>query len=410
MRSRIRESILKKCLKSLMENKLIKNLPNTPGVYLIKDSRNRILYIGKASSIKKRVASYFHGPLNDRLQNLVRLTKSVDFKKTDSVIEALILEANLIKKYQPKYNVKLKDDKSFVNIIISKEDSPRVFVGRTRQKVKEKTFGPYTSAKSARQALRILRKIFPFRSCRRLPKKACIHYQIGQCLGPCISKCSKSVYKKMIRQLILFLQGKRKKLIQTLKKEMNLEAKRENFERAAVLRNRIYALGHIRDVALISKDGRQAIGNIPSRIEAYDISNISGKSATGSMIVFTNGKIDKDEYRLFRIRRVKGIDDVSCLKEVLTRRLNHKEWKFPDLIIIDGGRGQLDGVLSILCDFKLNIPVVAIAKGPTRKKADLYFSRKLITIDKNLLKQIRDEAHRFAIKYHRLLRKKHFLL
>jgi len=393
-----------------MENKLIKNLPNTPGVYLMKDSRGKILYIGKASLLKKRVSSYFERPLNSRLEKMFGKVKKIDYQTTNSVIEALILEANLIKKYQPKYNVKLKDDKSFVNIIISKEDFPRVFVGRPRQKIiKGKIFGPYTSTKSARQALRILRKIFPFRHCRRLPKKACTYYQIGQCLGPCVSACSKEDYKKMIHHLTLFLQGRKRGLIQTLKKEMNLEAKRENFERAAVLRNRIYALEHIRDVALISDDARESVDGVPSRIEAYDISNISGKSATGSMVVFTNGKINKDEYRLFRIRKVKGIDDIASLKEVLARRLKHKEWRLPDLIIIDGGRGQLNGVLTVLRYFKLNIPVVAIAKGPKRKKADLYFSKKSLHLDKKILLQIRNEAHRFAIKYHRLLRKKHFL-
>jgi len=339
----------------------IKNLPNTPGVYLMKDRQNRILYIGKASSLKKRVSSYFERPLNSRLEKMFGKVKKIDYQATNSVIEALILEANLIKKYQPKYNVKLKDDKSFVNIIISRENFPRVYVDRLKKAVKGKIFGPYTSTKSAHQALRILRKIFPFRHCRRLPKKTCTYYQIGQCLGPCIGACSKEDYKKIIRHLTLFLQGRKRGLIQTLKKEMNLEAKRENFERAAVLRNRIYALEHIRDVALISDDARESVDGVPFLIEAYDISNISGKSATGSMVVFTNGKINKDEYRLFRIRKVKGIDDIACLKEVLARRLKHKEWGLPDLIIIDGGRGQLNGFLAVLREFDLSIPVVAIA-------------------------------------------------
>jgi len=394
-----------------MENKLIKHLPNTPGVYLMKDSRGKILYIGKASSIKKRVASYFRGPLNDRLQNLLQLTRKIDFIKTDSVIEALILEANLVKKHQPKYNIKLKDDKSFVNIVISKGNFPRVFTDRYRQnRVKGKIFGPYTSAKSARVALGILRKIFPFRSCRKLPKKTCIHYEIGQCLGPCINACSKNEYKKTIRHLTLFLEGKRKRLIQTIKKEMSLEARKKNFEKAALLRNRIYALEHIRDVALISDVLNTKCLTSLSRIEAYDISNIGGKSTTGSMVVFTNGKVDTNEYRLFRIRRTKGMDDIASIEEVLTRRLKHKEWKFPNLILVDGGRGQLNGALRVLRNFKLNIPVVAIAKGPKRKKVDLYTSKKAPILDKNLLIQIRDEAHRFAIKYHRFLRKKRFLV
>ncbi len=413
-------------------NNKISKLSQSPGVYIFKDKKGGILYIGKAASLRSRVGSYFSIPLTPPLvrvegkggrpiEAMIDQVADIETRETDSVLEALILEANLVKKYQPKYNVRLKDDKSFVNIEITKEDFPRIFVSRPtlRKKYKvQKIFGPYTSAKSAREALKIIRKIFPYHAGQVGTEKGCLYAQIGLCPAPYDGKISKEDYQKIIKKIEMFLAGKKKRVISELEKEMDSAAKEENFEKAAEIRNRIFALKHIRDVALIFKEtplsqslspkgARESMEKI-FRIEAYDISNIFGKYATGSMIVFTDGQVDKGEYRKFKIKTVEGINDVGMMKEVLRRRLQHKEWTLPNLIFIDGGIGQYNGAQSVIRETGLHIPIVALAKGPDRK-GEKIFSSIPIKIDVNFIKAIRDEAHRFAIWYHRQLRRKGLL-
>jgi len=412
--------------------KQLKNLPKCPGVYKFINKQGKILYIGKATSLKDRVGSYFSRPLDDRLQSMVGQINKIEHIKTDSVLEALILEANLIKKNQPKYNVKEKDDKSFVNIVITKEEWPRIFIERENKinmpddEKKLKVFGPYPSAKLARMALDIIRKIFTF--CGNPGSdKECFYHQIGQCPGACVGEISKSDYKKNIRKIELFLKGEKVRVITDFEKEMKDAALKQNFEKAAGLRDQIFALRHIQDIALVGSSAgiygdmnmdvnfpssrrRGTRGGVPYRIEAYDISNISGVFAVGSMAVFVNGEINKNEYRKFRIKTVDGANDTAMLKEVFYRRFKHKEWPFPDLLLIDGGKGQLNAAREVLQELSIkNVAAISIAKGPDRKGRTIFKTSNAPDLPIKLIENLRDEAHRFAIKYHRLLRKKNML-
>lgn len=391
-------------------NLQLKNLPSSSGVYFFRDKNGKFLYIGKAINLKRRVSSYFQKKLDTRLEDLVSNITKIDFRETESVIEALILEANLIKKYQPFYNVKLKDDKSFVNIAISQEEFPKIFVMRINakrlyKKIKiKKLYGPYTSAKTARAALKILRRIFPFRGLEKT-KQAERFYREIMAIPE-----NKERYKESVRNVILFLQGKKRRVIGNLKKKMEAYSRKEKYEDAANVRNQIFALQHLQDAALLKNSDWEetsgALESIPNRIEAYDISNIFGEYAVGSMVVFAGGKIDTDEYRHFRIKTVNGISDIAMLEEVLARRFQHREWKFPDLVIIDGGLGQLGVAKKVFKSYNLNIPIIAIAKGPDRKGEKIFKTLGAPLADKKIIIALRDEAHRFAIAYHRKLKRK----
>lgn len=385
----------------------IKRFPDTPGIYIMRDSHRKPLYIGKASSLKRRVLSYFQRPQETRIEQMLSQVQNIDIQKTDSVIEALFLENDLIKKYKPKYNVKLKDDKTFLGIFITKEDWPRVMPARITQKLpKGEFYGPFPSTGQVREALQIIRKIFPFRvSCSPMSGKACFEYHLGMCPGVCAGKLTKEEYNKTIKQIKLFLKGQKKSVIKELEKEMRLAAKSTDFEKAAKIRDRIFALKHLQDVALIKEDDILHPEDIPARIEAYDISNISGSFSVGSMVVFTEGLIDKSQYRKFKIKSVEGSDDIASLKEIVSRRLDHTEWSYPEIILVDGGKGQVNGVQEILKSRRINIPVVGIAKGPDRNKDEIIGAENLST-DKMLLLRVRDEAHRFAIEYYRLRHRK----
>jgi len=416
----------------------INKLPKSPGVYEFRDKQGKILYIGKATSLKDRVGSYFRSQSSTlgapKVELLVSQIADIKIHKTDSVLEALILEANLIKKHQPKYNVMAKDDKSFGYFVITKEKFPRVIIlwktelGKVPAK---KIYGPYLSKHQMNIALKLIRRIFPFHSNKQPTEKGCLDFQIGKCPGPHAGAISRADYLKNIRNIEMILKGEKKRLVSTLKKEMKDYAKNNEFEKAAEARNRIFALEHIRDVALISEEPQHSmLGYQPNiecwvemRVEAYDISNIAGDYAVGSMVVFTNGKADKNEYRKFKIKTVSGIDDVAMMREVLHRRFNN-DWPKPDLILLDGGKGHLNMAQKVINDIKLEIPIIAVAKGPTRKKLDIFQSKFLLTYlgrneeirekynrilsDAKLIERIRNEAHRFAISYHKKLRRKNW--
>jgi excinuclease ABC subunit C len=382
-------------------------LPTSPGVYLMKGRGGEILYIGKASSLRSRVASYFEGPLERRFLKMLEETKKIDYIKTDSGLEALLKEAELVKTYQPKYNIRLKDDKSFVEIAISQEEYPRVWLIRARERKKislkfKALFGPFTQTKQVKAALEILRKIFPYRSCKKFPKKPCFYYQIKQCLGPCVGKISSKDYLRIIQNFILFLKGEKKRLIKVLEKEMTKYAKELNFEKAKEIREKIFALRHIQDIALVKREERLPF----YRIEAYDISNIKGAWAAGAMTVFEEGQILKDEYRRFKIKNVRGINDTAMLKEIFQRRFSHKEWPLPHLIVIDGGRAQLNAVKEVMKKYRLKIPLIALAKGAKRRKEKVLSYGKIPSFSLRAIKELRDEAHRFSLQYHKFLRKK----
>ena len=397
--------------------KKIKKLPHNPGIYIFKDKIGKILYIGKATSLKNRVGSYFVGAHNTKTEKLISQITKINTKETETVLEALILEANLIKQHKPKYNIQLKDDKSFSYFIITNEEFPRILIlrqtdlGKNRNITKHQ-FGPYTSKKQMATALNIIRKIFPFHALRQKSEKGCLDYQIGKCPGPYAKKITKKDYNKNIRGIKMILEGEKNGLIKKMEVEMKKLAKSENFEKAANLKNQIFALQHIQDIALITKERTDSPNKI--RIEAYDISNISGQFAAGSMIVFNGNRPNKQEYRKFKIKSIKEINDIAMMREVLERRIKN-DWPIPSLILLDGGRGHLNMAKKVFKNNNLNIPIISVAKGPSRKNLELHSINykkntkieKIIT-NHNLLGQIMDEAHRFAIQYHRKLRKARF--
>jgi len=384
----------------------IKKFPDTPGVYLMRAANRQILYIGKASSLRRRVISYFQRPQEARIEKMVSQISTIEIKKTESVIEALLLENDLIKKYQPKYNVKLKDDKTFLGIFVTSEDWPKVMPARLTEKLpKGEFFGPFPNSGDVRDALQIIRKIFPFRyACEPLSGKACFEYHMGLCPGVCTGKIEMKEYQRTVKKIKLFLHGKKKTVISNLEKEMRQAAKNLDYEKAAKMRDQVFALKHIQDVTLMTEENFQEKPTL-KRIEAYDISNISGEFAVGSMVVFTDGLLDKSQYRKFKIKSVKGANDIAMLKEVLVRRLNHTEWPMSELILVDGGRGQVNAFMEIIAEKKLNIPIIGIAKGKDRKGGEII-GLKNLDIDKIYLLRLRDEAHRFAISYYRTLHQK----
>lgn len=394
-------------MKSL--DKKIKKLPNEPGVYQFFNSAGELLYIGKATNLRDRVRSYFSVRLSDSrpVDWLIGDIADIKYQKTDSVLDALILEAAIVKKFQPKYNVKLKDDKSFLGIYITDEKVPRVSLARVGKKdlPAGSFYGPYTSAKLVRSALRIIRRIFPF--CQT-PYKPCFYRNLGLCPGICEGSISAVEYRRSMSALKNFLSGKKKKVIRDLERQMRRAADAEKFEEAARIKKQLHALRHIQDVALVVNEGlgfRVSDLGFPFRVEGYDISNISGKYAVGAMVVFENGQPAKNEYRKFKIKTVKRVNDIAMMVEIIRRRLTHREWQLPDVILADGGKTHVRAVRKIA----KTIPVVGIAKGPTRKKNDLYVSagdKKKIESRWNwgelshIFPAIRDEAHRFAKNYH----------
>ncbi len=392
-----------------------KKLPETPGVYLMKDALGDVLYVGKAGNLRRRVSSYFERPHDTRIQALVSRIASIGHQDTDTAIEALILEAELIRKFSPPFNVKEKDDKSFLYIEITKEKFPCVVLvrGRDIAENRGKRFGPFTSASSAREALKVLRKIFTWSTHDpgRIGtfQRPCFDYEIGLCPGTCIGVISQKDYAKNISHLKFFLEGKKARVVKSLEKEMAAASKKLEFEKAAKLRHQIFALKHIEDTAFISDSEitMPKAGGLPLRpfrIEGYDISNISGMSSAGSMVVFENGTPNRHKYRKFKIRSVIGQNDVKMLAEVLERRFRHAGWRLPDLILIDGGIAQTNAAYRVMRAAGLTIPIVGLAKGPERKRNDIVGA-----IPKNIslrtLIQVRDEAHRFAISYHKTLRR-----
>ncbi len=420
----------------MSEKKLYQNAPETPGVYIMKAADNAILYIGKAANLKRRVSSYFLRASEYKTAKLVQEVRKIDFEKTDTAIEALILESKLIKKYKPPYNVREKDDKSFLSVEITKEKFPRVLLVRGKnldvQKVLSQ-FGPFTSATSIRESLRIIRRIFPYSihslvntnrpvhtNTTNKNARPCFEYELGLCPGTCIGAISRTDYLKNIKNIKLFFEGKKKQIIKSLYREMEEASRKLEFEKAEKMRRQIFSLQHIQDVALIKDEnfqfsrlrqgfGGQAIPNFQKtyRIEGFDVSNISGTSATGSMVVFTNGKPDKNEYRKFKIQTLKTPDDVGMLKEVLRRRFSSKHlkegWPLPNLILIDGGVGQVNAAKEVLGEVGLALPIIGIAKGAKRKN-NRIIGKIPKGADLGILIRVRNEAHRFAVSYHKKLR------
>ncbi len=412
------------------DNVVVKNneLPDSPGVYLMKNGAGKVIYVGKATSLKRRVSSYFQRPQDARIQQMVSEIREIDYIQKPTAIEALILEANLIKYYFPPYNIKEKDNKSFLYLVITKEDFPKPLLirgkdlGEDSHKKYKAVFGPYTSPRSLRAALDLIRKAFPWSTCESGQPRACFYYHLKLCPGVCIGAISKQEYGKIIRDLINFFDGKKDVVVKQYAKDMKMAAKEKRFEDAATLRNRIFFLEHIQDIAVLKREDDQVdkirVGetavNMFGRIEGYDISNISGTSSVSSMVVFEDGAPAKTEYRKFRIKTVKGSNDVASMRETLVRRFRNN-WRHPDLILIDGGLPQVNAAIEVIREFELGIPVVGLAKGPARDKDELICDPNNLEVCavceryKKILVAVRDEAHRFAITYHRQLRSRRML-
>jgi excinuclease ABC subunit C len=505
-------------------------IPHSPGCYLYADAAGTIIYVGKAKDLKKRVTSYFQKKDHDiKTRNLVALIASVDLMVTDTETEALLLENNLIKKHQPKYNIDLKDARRYAYIEITKETFPRIGIERQTRREDATYFGPFVSAAERDAILRVIKRIFLLRSCRKLPNRACLRYHMQSCSAPCMGAVSEKDYGLQIDRVSALLRGKGSELLDQLRAEMAACSKTQEFEKALVLRNQIaaierlaerqhverpkeadqdviaytvagdrvylmvfsvekgllsgkqeYSFDHHDDffeeflvlyyadrvppqeliipgevsegmagylserkgrsvevtvpkmgekkklIELVEKnighsfmknelkvqDLQASLGleRSPEVIECFDISHLSGTSLVGSMVQFRNGAPDKKNYRRFKIRTVEGIDDFASIAEIVKRRyqcLIEEKMLFPDLIIIDGGKGQLTAALGALDCLGLDLPVIALAK----REEEVYLPGEMLPrrLDEkgmalHFLQEIRDEAHRFAIAYNRLLR------
>lgn len=413
-------------LKILPKSRL-DNLPKASGVYFFY-SGNELVYIGKAINIKNRVKNHFQQPsYRDNL--FINKVSKIGYAETNSEIEALVLEANLIKKHQPKFNVIWKDDKNYFYVAITKIDRPFVYITHQKNDPQTEYVGPFVEGTALKKTLRFLRRAFPYYTSSKHPKTKCTYCHLDLCPGPNPDLVE---YKKNIKKLILILQGKRSAALSLLRKEMKSASKENEFEEAGKIRDRIYNLQQVMahtNVIEPSKKENDSHGwqktekilrgllNLTkaSRIECYDISNIQGKQATGSMVVFIDGKPDKSQYKKFKIKMENEPNDIAMLNETLQRRFAHEEWKYPEVILIDGGIAQLNVAIRAK-DLGLKtrpIRVISIAK----RNKDLYIEGRkepvlLKTLPReiyNLVLQLDDEAHRFAITYHKKLRKKNLL-
>ena len=416
--------------------------PALPGVYLMKDNQGRVIYVGKAKRLKNRASSYFNkqGLEEPRTAELLRHVADIDCIVTSSEVEALLMEARLIKDIQPRFNIELKDDKSFPYLQIRiREEFPRVEFTRSPKRG-TKLFGPFTSARSLRAAIQVLQRIFKFRNCaldirsddqRWRWFRPCLLYSIHQCTAPCNFRVDRETYRQQIQQLIMVLEGKKDQLIAEMETEMKQASQILQFEKAAQIRDEIDALSklhlrgdagiHVQPEVFVLDPKRGVAGlkkvlklaSLPRVIEGVDIAHLGGTEVVASLVQFIDGMPFKPGYRRFRIRTTEGNDDFSAMREVVTRRLRRlqkEQGTFPDLLLIDGGKGQLNAAHSAIRSLDLQKPsVVALAK----KLEEIYtldgqqplrLSRSSFAL--RLLQYIRDEAHRFAQHYHHILRQR----
>ena len=458
-------------------------LPETPGVYFFLDAEKKLLYIGKASSLRDRVKSYFSQDMAEtRGPKIVRMLEQVGFvahRQTDSVLEALILESALIKGHQPPYNTDAKDDKSYQHVVITQEQFPRVLIVRGRdlenqqltlatssvrgqatnnqqpKKEYQYVFGPFPSGGALREALRIIRKLFPFRDkCLpaealakegkpvnsqqetvsktkdlesfwrgKVPKqvrdtalraKPCFSAQIGLCPGVCTGAVSAREYQQTINHIRLFFEGRKPALIRKLEQEMRMAVKQLNFEKAGEIKKTLFALRHIQDVTLL-KDDWQSVGSReqPTRIEAYDVAHLGGNASVGVMVVLEDGRPVKDAYRKFILRGEHNGNDLTALAEILIRRFRHTEWRLPDIIVIDGADPQVETAKQALLHLAVKPPsdiaVVGVVKNAKHQPERLIGDEDIILRYKKEILLANSEAHRFAITFHRHRRTKEFL-
>ncbi len=398
------------------------NLPDVPGVYLFKKGRT-VLYVGKATSLRDRVRSYFDDDLiatrGPRIVDMVTKADRVVHETTPTVLEALVREAALIKKYLPKANVEGKDDSTFLYVGITQEDIPRVLVIRGKdidfkssvsgeQKLKA-IYGPFPSGAQLREGLRLIRRIFPFFDTEKPVGTRSKHQAAKIEFNTQIEQYPRTLdakeYRRTIRRVMLFLSGRGKELRTMLERDMKQSAKEERFEDAATARRELFALDHIQDVSLIKdehlEESRRGFGE--TRIEAYDTAHLSGTNAIGVMTVVVGGVPSKSGYRTFRIRGVRKNDDIASLREILSRRLGHLEWPLPKAFVIDGGTTHKKAAERVLAEAGVTIPVVAVVKDERHRPREVIGARRAgITETDAVLAN--SEAHRFSLSKHRLAR------
>ncbi len=435
-------------MKTLSNSKKLAKLPASPGVYFFKDKAEKIIYIGKSGNLKNRVRSYFQKGakfFNAAKQKMLADISDLEIVLTDSEIEALIKESELIKKHKPKFNVLMRDSKNYLYVAFTKEEYTKIILTHqpksltTNYKLLTTRYlGPFTDGTAVRKTLHILRDIFPYCTCRQKHETKCLNAHMDRCLTYCCLKPSSNLarerdsrlvlnqYRKNIKAIKAVLAGRSQVLLKELKKEMKQVIKNQNFERAGELKRQITSLDEVLKHAhvltekpeflspAIFKDDKPdfrllGLKENPQRIETYDISNFQGAEAVGSMVVFeleNDGQYqpNKNEYRRFKIKTVKGINDPAMIAEIIKRRLNNN-WFLPQLIIVDGGRAQLNAALEILSPTKIR--VISLAKKLEEiylpERPEPILARKFGQSLKHLLQIIRDEAHRFAISYHRKL-------
>jgi excinuclease ABC subunit C len=411
----------------------------------MKDAQGRVLYVGKAKNLRNRAGHYFTkaGREEQRTRDLVALIADVDYVQADTEVDALLLEARLVKDIQPRFNVDLKDDKTFPYLQIRiREDFPRVEFTRSPRRKGVKLYGPFTSAKSLRAAIQVLQRIFQFRTCkldidaddqRWRWFRPCILHNIQQCTAPCNFRVSKEDYRRQIKSLILVLEGKKARLIGRLEREMQQASAALQFERAARIRDEIQALQNLNLRGQVDKDVqpevfqidpkrglkglRKILGlrDVPRSIEGVDIAHLGGDETVAALVSFIDGLPFKPGYRRYRIRSIQGVDDFASIREIVTRRfrrLSAEEEVFPDVLLIDGGKGQLNAALESFRLLHIEPPcLISLAKQEEEiyRPGDaepLRLSRHSAAL--RLLQYVRDEAHRFAQHYHHILRRKKY--
>jgi excinuclease ABC subunit C len=426
----------------------VKQFPAAPGVYIMKDARGVVLYVGKAKNLRNRAGHYFTKAAAEdpRTSDLVPLIADIDFLTADSEVDALLLEARLVKDIQPRFNVDLKDDKTFPYLQIRiREDFPRVEFTRQPRRRGVRLYGPFTSARTLRHAIRVLQRIFQFRTCALDIKaddsrwrwfRPCLLHSIRQCTAPCNFRVTKEEYRKQIRSLRMVLEGKKDRLIREMENEMEEASKALLFEKAARLRDDITALQGLgqrgdveRDVQpevfpIDPKKGLAGLRKVlslphtPRTIEGVDIAHLGGSETVASLVNFIDGLPFKPGYRRYRIKSVRGIDDFASIREVVTRRFRHagshrrgdEERVFPDILLIDGGKGQLHAAQDAFAVLGVEPPcLISLAKREEEiyrpgEAEPLRLSRHAAAL--RLLQYVRDEAHRFAQHYHHILRRK----
>jgi excinuclease ABC subunit C len=426
----------------------VKQFPPAPGVYLMKDAEGRVLYVGKAKNLRNRASHYFTQAARDdaRTADLVPLIADIDFLPADSEVDALLMEARLIKDIQPRFNVDLKDDKTFPYLQIRmREEFPRVEFTRSPRRRGVKLYGPFTSAKGLRYAIQVLQRVFQFRTCSLDIRESdprwrwfrpCLLHSIRQCTAPCNLRVSREEYRQQIRSLRMILEGKKARLLREMNRSMQAASASLNFEKAARLRDDIASLQNLGLRGDVAKDVqpevfpieprkgliglRKVLGlaQTPRTIEGIDIAHLAGQDTVASLVSFIDGLPFKPGYRRYRIRTLEGIDDFAAIREVVSRRFRRAQQRrpddeepvFPDIVLIDGGLGQLNAARDVFQLLGVEPPcLISLAKREEEiyrpgEAEPLRLSRRSAAL--RLLQYVRDEAHRFAQHYHHLLRRK----